>query len=542
MNGQFEAFRDDLRGAWRFRWAALGAAAVLAIIGWVAVLALPDQFAAEARIFVDTGTALQPALQGLTLGQDVNAQLNFVRQSLLAGEQLERIARDSGVLKPDVTSARKKARILTDLSEHIEITVRSAGDRGPNDQQPDKDNAGSIYGIYYKDSQRTRALLLVRTLLDALVKQTLGGKREGSQGAQKFLENQIAEYEKRLREAEDRLADFKKRNVGLMPTEQGGYFAQLQNELDAGKKAEAAISVAVSRRNELDKQLHGDTAVAALASGPTITVNGQPAAGDTMTRIRMTQERLDDLLLQYTPKHPDVIAATEELAELKARRTAELESIRRGDAGAVAASGAASNPVYQSIQLALNQADVEVAALRGELAQHQAKAAELRRRLDTAPQVEAEYAQLTRDYDVNKTEYTALMANYAKARLGEQADDAGSVRFDIVQPPTVTFRPVAPNRPLLLVAVLLGSMVAGAILAHALHLMRPVVYSVQGLAELTGLTVIGAVTSAFAVRNRELARRSLIGYCAAAGCLLAACGVALILDYFGVRVPLPEFG
>ena len=188
--------------------------------------------------------------------------------------------------------------------------------------------------------------------------------------------------------------------------------------------------------------------------------------------------------------------------------------------------------MYQSIQLALNQADVEVAALRGELAQHQAKAAELRRRLDTAPQVEAEYAQLNRDYDVNKTEYTALMANYAKARLGEQADDAGSVRFDIVQPPTVTFRPVAPNRPLLLVAVLLGSMVAGAILAHALHLMRPVVYSVQGLAELT----------AFAVRNRELARRSLIGYCAAAGCLLAACGVALILDYFGVRVPLPEFG
>jgi polysaccharide chain length determinant protein (PEP-CTERM system associated) len=542
MNAQFDAFRDELRGAWRFRWAALGAAFVLATIGWVAVFALPDQFAAEARIFVDTGTALKPALQGLTLGQDVNAQLNFVRQSLLAGEQLEKIAADAGVLKPSVTNPRNKARILTDLSERIEITVHSAGDRGPNDREFDKDTAGSIYAIYYKDSQRPRALLLVRTLLNALVEQTLGGKREGSQGAQKFLEGQIAEYEKRLRDAEDRLADFKKRNIGLMPTEQGGYFAQLQAELDAGRKAEGAISVAVSRRNELDKQLHGETAVAAIASGPAITVNGMPAAGDTLTRIRMTQARLDDLLLKYTPRHPDVIAANEELEELRARRAAELESIRRGDAGAVAASGAGSNPVYQSIQLALNQADVEIAALRGELAQHQSKAADLRRRLDTAPQVEAEYAQLNRDYDVNKTEYTALMANYAKARLGEQADDAGSVRFDIVQPPTVTFRPVAPNRPLLLIAVLIGAILAGAILAHVLHFLRPVVYSVQGLAELTGLTVIGAVSSAFAARNRQLARRSLIGYCAAAGCLLAACSVALILDYLGVRVSLPDIG
>ena len=36
--------------------------------------------------------------------------------------------------------------------------------------------------------------------------------------------------------AEDKLAAFKKKNVGLMPSEQGGYFAQLQNEVDAAKE------------------------------------------------------------------------------------------------------------------------------------------------------------------------------------------------------------------------------------------------------------------------------------------------------------------
>ena len=52
--------------------------------------------------------------------------------------------------------------------------------------------------------------------------------------------------------------------------------------------------------------------------------------------------------------------------------------------------------------------------------------------LDTAPQVEAEFAQLNRDYDVNKAQYTALLASLQKARLGERADDAGSIRFEVV--------------------------------------------------------------------------------------------------------------
>ena len=72
----------------------------------------------------------------------------------------------------------------------------------------------------------------------------MGGKRQGSENAQKFLEAQIKDYEQRLRVAEDKLATFKKHNLGLMPSDQGGYFAELQKETDAAKKAEDDLSVA----------------------------------------------------------------------------------------------------------------------------------------------------------------------------------------------------------------------------------------------------------------------------------------------------------
>jgi polysaccharide chain length determinant protein (PEP-CTERM system associated) len=262
------------------------------------------------------------------------------------------------------------------------------------------------------------------------------------------------------------------------------------------------------------------------------------ANSDTVTRIKETQAKLDELLLRFTDKHPDVIAARQTLAELNQRRKDEIESLRRGDANAVASSGVGASPVFQSIQLALNQADVEIASLRGEIEQHRAKAAELRQRLDTAPKVEAEFAQLNRDYDVNKAQYTALLANYEKAKLGEQADNAGSIRFQIVQPPTASFRPVSPRRTELLAAILVFAIAAGCGLAYLLHVLKPVVGSATSVSELTGLPVLGVVGSAFPKRQREKDRRQILVYGLAASSLVVAFFCVLTLNSMGIRLVL----
>src|ERR1700689_4179738 len=191
--------------------------------------------------------------------------------------------------------------------------------------------------------------------------------------------------------------------------------------------------------------------------------------GDTLSRIQEAQAKLDELLLKFTDKHPDVIAARATLEELKARRATEMANLRRGDASAVAESGAANNPVYQSIQLELNKADVEIAALRRELIQHQETVADLRRRLDSAPKVEAEFQQLNRDYAVNKAEYTALLENYQKARLGEQGDNAGSMRFEVGEPPQEPVAPIWPRRTRLLGGIWLAALGLGAGIAYGLH-------------------------------------------------------------------------
>jgi polysaccharide chain length determinant protein (PEP-CTERM system associated) len=258
-------------------------------------------------------------------------------------------------------------------------------------------------------------------------------------------------------------------------------------------------------------------------------------AVDTASRIAETQARLDDLLMRFTDRHPEVIAAREQLEALKARQKAELDAFRRGDAAAVASSGLTANPVYQSIQLQMNQTEVEIATLTGQLDNHRRTEADLRRLLSTAPQVEAEFARLTRDYDVNKAQYTALLERLEKAKISDDASQTGMAKFDIIEPPNAGTKPASPNRPLLLIVALVFSGAVGIGMAWLLSQLKPVFTSAARLSEITGLPVLGVVSEARRPEQAAENRWRLFKLAGAAAGLMMVFVAALALHNPGSR-------
>ena len=515
MQQVVEKVMSELRGAWRFRRYALGVAWGVCAIGWFAVYALPDRYEAHARVNVDTRTALREQLQGIAIEQNVEMQLNLVRQQLLGRANLDKVASkvglDSGVVTP-----QQRDSLITSLSSRIALTLEPATVRDPR-------IPNTLFRITYSDENRQTAQRVVDVLLNSFVEDTMGSEQNGSESAQRFLREQIADYDRRLADAEQRLAEFKKRNFGLVPGAEGDHFARLTTETQEVRRLEAAIGVATSRRAELQRQLRGETPFVIPTPGAGSTGGRGPGEGgaqDTSSRIQETQARLDDMLLRFTDRHPDVVAAREVLAQLQQRQKEEIAALRRGDPGAARVAGASSNPLYQGIQTGLNQVDVELAALRVELANHQRNAASLRALVDTAPEVEAEYARLTRDYDVTKTQYNELLARLERSRVSRDAEQTGVVAFNIVDPPTVGFQPTFPNRPLFLTAVLFVALGLGGGIAYLLHLLRPVFSSDRSLAELTGLPVLGVVTRTWVEKYRTQLRGGLMRYAIVSGALL----------------------
>ena len=383
-----------------------------------------------------------------------------------------------------------------------------------------------MFSISYQGSSRETTLNVVRTLVNSFLESTIGGKRAGSESAQQFLAKQIKDYDQRLADAEARLAEFKKKYVGLAPGGQGDFFTRLQTEQDAIQRTQASLTNALNRRGVIARQLQGEQAVMAAPAAP-----GQPSLmSPTSVKIQETEARLQELLLRYTEKHPDVIATQETLRELKSRQQQEIEAMRRSAAAGQSVAGMVANPVYQAAQAQLNQVDVEIASLRSELAVHQQNAAQLRNLMDTAPEAEAEYARLTRDYDVVKAQYNELVSRLDRARISEQAEETGVIRFEVIDPPSVSLTPVAPNRPRAIFVVLIAGLMIGAGVSFVLNQTRPVFDNVRSLAELTALPVLGAVSRIWRERHRQQRRREVLQVATAGAALVGVFVVVLLLQ------------
>ena len=531
MQGVIDKVYSELKGAWRFRRYGLIAAWAACMVGWLVVYILPDQFTSYARVNVDTRTALGPLLEGIAVRQDVESQLNLMRQALLGRANLDKVATQVGLDRKAVTP-EDRDELITGISERISISLETPTVRDPR-------IPNTLYRITYQDSDRQSALKVVDTLLNSFVEDTMSSS--GTASAQRFLREQIADYNRRLADSENLLAEFKKQNFGLVPGAQGDHFSRLTTETQEVKRLVGALGIAQSRKAELQRQLRGESVfvpssgMSGGASRSNAASNAQ-GAPDTTSRIQETQARLDDMLLRFTEKHPDVLAARETLKQLQARQKEEIAALKRGDPGAAAMSGASSNPVYQNIMMQLNQVDVQIAEISVELRDRRRNEAELRLMVDTAPEVEAEYARLTRDYDVIKTQYNNLLERLEKAKVSGDADQTGVIRFNIVDPPTVAFKPTFPNRPLLLAVVLLLGLAVGGGVAYLMHLIKPVFASETSLVERTGLPVLGVVTRTWVHKYRAEIRAGLMRYAFAAGAL-----VVVFVVVFAAQEPASAF-
>src|SRR5262245_42089395 len=230
------------RNAWRFRWYAVACAWAVAVAGWIYALSQPDIYQARARVFVDTDSVLKPLLSGLAVDTNVQNRVAMMSQVLMSRPNLEKVARETDLYLRAPTP-EDFARLVDKLP--TKIALEGGG----------RDNT---YTLRYSDTDPVMAQRIVQRLLDAFVEDTLGIKRADTDTAQEFLQQQIREYEARLREAEDRLAKFKKDNVGLLPGETGDYYTRLQAAQTKLGELRAQYRLVEERRNELSKQLEGE--------------------------------------------------------------------------------------------------------------------------------------------------------------------------------------------------------------------------------------------------------------------------------------------
>ena len=510
MQDQIQAARTWLRMAWLHRWAGLAVTVSWCLVGWFAVQAVPDRFEASARIYLDTRSMLRPLLKGIAFDSSTLADTTLLlSRTLLSRPNLEEVARRTD-LDLKAKTPEDFDRLIMGLASGLRIT----GTRNDN-----------VYELRYEHANAVTAKSVVEALLNRFMETALGDTRRETATTRKFLDDQIAAYEQRLIEAEDRLKNFKQQNLGVMPSGEGGYFERLEAARNQMREANLKLQEALRGRNQLQRQ------AGLQAAGPSaVEASGDAQLAFLDARLRETESRLNDLLLNYTDRHPDVVGLRKLGADFRAQRAARLEALARTDG----AQAVPLTPLRQQLAIEVAQADAQVASLQARVEEYGARVRELEQKIDTVPAVEAELSRLNRDYAVNKQQYDELLQRREQAWMAQEADQrADEVKVKIIEPPRVPLLPAGPHRLLLASLVLISGLALGAAACGFLVQLDPRVVDEPDLRELTGLPVLGAIgLVAEAGREASQARELLVFVAALLGVigLYAAQATLMLMD------------
>ena len=513
MQHLIEQLVDYLRGMWQRRWVGLAVAWVAVIIGSIWVFRLPDQYEASARVYVDTQSMLRPLMSGLTIMPDAGQQTAILSRTLLSRPNVEKIIRKSDL----DTSARATAESLVDdTASSLKITRTVFGE--------------NLYTIAFRYTDPKKARDVVQAALSTFIEQSLGESRTGADSARKFLDEQIRDYDQKLKEAESRVNAFRLKYMGLFPTSGKDFVSSMAALGDQIKDMRLELRVAEQTREGIRHQLQEQTQerTAAIAANPAFAP--KIAVPELDGRIETLKRQIDEALRNYTEQHPDIVGYRRLIARLEEERDREVEARRK--AAADRPSGVPSgDPVTEQLKVALNEAESNVTTVRAKLAEFEARYLQLKAAAESLPKIDTEWTQLNRDYEIQKRQYENLVSRRETANMTGKLEDAGVAEFRIIDPPRVTPNPVAPNRFLLLWGLIAGSLAAGLATSFAVSQIRPTFHDGRVLREIAGRPLLGMISMIASPEIRSKRRRSALLFMGGVSGLMGSYAVAFTITY-----------
>ncbi|CAH1385692.1 XrtA system polysaccharide chain length determinant [Candidatus Nitrotoga sp. M5] len=502
-----------LKGIWKYRWYAVVIAWIVVLAGGYKVYSLPNNYQSSARVFVDTRTILKPLLAGMTTVPNMDQQVSIMSRTLLSRPNIERVLRMVD-LDLKATDAKDHERLVSDMKSRISINASNGAD---------------LYVFSYNDQNPTIAKDVVQSFLTIFVEGSFGNQKQDSEKAIKFINEQIKNYEDRLILAEKAVTDFKIKNRGLLPRD-GDFGTQLQAVSDSLNEAKLGLREAEQARNAIKNQIEDYAPYEDLDTeqAPSTIVN--PAID---ARIQALVNDMDALRLRFTERHPDVISIKRLIAQLEERKLEEAKlqkpaTTRDRDRD----RGRNYSPMLQQLNFSLSEAEARVAAMKARVDEYSSRAAQLTALTIAKPQVAEEFAQLNRDYHINKNNYENLIGRRESAKLsGELSATSDMLTFKVIDPPTVPLAPSGPNRLMLFSMVFLGALLGGIGVALLMSQIRPTFMSQNSLRETIGLPILGTVTMNWTPHEKTKHKRSLYAFGLAITLLVALYSVVMIILY-----------
>src|SRR3954452_453216 len=282
-----ELMRHYATELWARRWWMIGIAFVVCMACLFVVARLPDIYSSIARDYVDTQSLLNPLMKGMTVRPDIEQQIEIMRRTLISRPNMEQLIRLTDL---DLTVDSEGAREA--LLSGLEQRIRFAGE------------GRQIFNIHFEASDPKLAHSVVQSLLQIFVEQNVGDSRRDIERTRRFVDNQIADYERRLRESESQVAEFRRVNA-----EELRYKDIVNSRLQTAefdiRQLENQLQASTWQRDQIKAQLAGTPAT--LAGADAVQAQAAQAASPAGQRVDQMRQQLTEMRLRFTEQNPSVV-------------------------------------------------------------------------------------------------------------------------------------------------------------------------------------------------------------------------------------------
>lgn len=467
----------------RLWWFAIPTGLAAALAGGVAMW-LPPIYEAETRVQVQPQSVPEVLVQSTIVG-DSESQFAAIKARIETRDSLLGIIQDFDLYADlDESSEDKVERMRANTT---------IAPLPPPIVDPRKPMEIHEFRIAFRGDDPDRVAEIANRLTRDFLAADLRERTTQAEGTTEFIDSEL---EKTLAERErigDELAAYKEEHAGELPEDLRMNSARLERLTQARNDALAALDGARRQVTEIRRQIHE------------IRTSGTDETADPVARKRTLEIALSRYRAEgKTEKHPDIVIARAELAEIEALIQDSVET------------DAPLSPAEVVLRNELRNYEVRVEVMQGEIARLDAEIAPLTARVGSTPQHAAYLDDLQTEYQTLTRVIMDLQQKKTAADMGQAVELVQKGRrfrqIETAVPPT---SPIEPNRPLYFLVGTLVGLILGLFLGVVREITDQSFHTATDLQDSLELPVLGAIPvielPAELARTRARLRRAVVG-------------------------------
>jgi polysaccharide chain length determinant protein (PEP-CTERM system associated) len=294
---------------------------------------------------------------------------------------------------------------------------------------------GNIFSIVYSGGQPEQVVRVTNALAAKFIEENLKYRHERAIDTSGYTSQELQMAKKVMDAQENAMRDYKLQNYNEMPENRAANMSQLASLQMQYQSRQESIQDLERTMVLIQDQINNRRRLVQSTSGPVES----DAEINSYQRLQNLRTTLDSLLLKYTEKHPEIIRVRKLITKM------EEEGVSGGGG-----SRRTNNVPYDDV---LMQLEVQQKGIRLNIANIEKEKEQLKKRIEqyeewvkAAPQREAEWSSLTREYSQLKKHYDQLVSQnlQAESMVNLEERQKGS-QFKIEDPARYPGKPIKPN-------------------------------------------------------------------------------------------------